>query len=137
MTLHSLPSLNAMLNGTSAVLLLLGYYSIRRRSISAHKTCMLLAFTSSTFFLISYLIYHWHVGTVRFRGIGIIRVVYLSILFSHTLLAAVIIPLVLTTLHRAWKERFDKHKRIARWTLPIWLYISLTGVMIYWMLYQM
>jgi uncharacterized membrane protein YozB (DUF420 family) len=137
MTLLFLPTLNAMLNGTSAVLLLLGYYSIRQRRIPAHKTCMLLALTSSTFFLISYLIYHWQVGSVRFRGTGIIRVVYFSILSSHTLLAAVIVPLALTTLYRAWKKRFDKHKRIARWTLPIWLYVSITGVMIYWMLYKM
>ena len=137
MTLSSLPTLNAVLNGASAVLLLVGYYSIRHKRVFAHKTCMLLALMSSTFFLISYLTYHWHVGSVRFRGLGIIRFVYFSILSSHTLLAAVTVPLALTTLYRAWKGRFDKHKRMARWTLPIWLYVSITGVTIYWMLYKM
>ena len=137
MTLLFLPTLNALLNGTSAILLLLGYYSIRQKHILAHKTCMLLAFISSTFFLISYLTYHWQVGSVRFRGSGDIRAVYFSILSSHTLLAVAIVPMALATLYRAWTERFDKHKRIARWTLPIWLYVSITGVMIYWMLYKM
>ena len=137
MTLLSLPTLNAVLNGASAVLLLAGYYSIRQRRVFAHKTCMLLALTSSTFFLISYLIYHWHVGSVRFHGLGMIRFVYFSILSSHTLLAVLTVPLALTTLYRAWKGRFDKHKRMARWTLPIWLYVSITGVTIYWMLYKM
>jgi len=137
MTLLFLPTLNAMLNGISAILLLLGYYSIRHKRIPAHKTCMLLALISSTFFLISYLIYHWQVGSVRFRGSGDIRAVYFSILSSHTLLAAATLPLALITVYRAWNERFDKHKRIARWTLPVWLYVSITGVMIYWMLYKM
>ena len=136
MNLVFLPTLNAMLNGTSAVLLLLGYYCIRQKRISAHKACMLLALTSSTLFLVSYLIYHWQVGTVRFQGTGDIRTVYFSILFTHTLLAAVIIPLALTTLYKALKERFEGHKRIAHWTLPIWLYVSVTGVIIYWMLYR-
>jgi len=137
MTLLFLPTLNAMLNGISAILLLLGYYSIRHKRIPAHKTCMLLALISSTFFLISYLIYHWQVGSVRFRGSGDIRAVYFSILSSHTLLAAATLPLALITVYRAWNERFDKHKGIARWTLPVWLYVSITGVMIYWMLYKM
>jgi len=137
MTLLFLPTLNAMLNGISAILLLIGYYSIRHKRIPAHKTCMLLALISSTFFLISYLIYHWQVGSVRFRGSGDIRAVYFSILSSHTLLAAATLPLALITVYRAWNERFDKHKRIARWTLPVWLYVSITGVMIYWMLYKM
>ena len=136
MNLVFLPTLNAKLNGTSTVLLLLGYYCIRQKRISAHKACMLLALTSSTLFLVSYLIYHWQVGTVRFRGTGDIRMVYFSILFTHTPLAAVIIPLALTTLYKALKGRFEGHKRIAHWTLPIWLYVSVTGVMIYWMLYR-
>jgi putative membrane protein len=136
LSLSDLPAMNATLNGTSAILLSLGYYFIRQRAISAHKRCMLGAFVASTLFLISYLVYHYHVGSVRFTGSGGIRTVYFAILISHTILAAVIVPLVLITLSRAWKARFEKHKRIARWTLPLWLYVSVTGVVIYWMLYQ-
>jgi putative membrane protein len=130
-----LPTLNAALNATSAVLLSLGYYFIRKKAVSAHKRCMLGAFATSTLFLISYLTYHYHVGSVRFDRGGWIRSVYFTILISHTILAAAIVPLVLVTLRRAWRARFDKHKRIARWTLPLWLYVSVTGVVIYWMLY--
>ena len=130
-----LPTLNAILNATSAVLLSLGYYFIRKKAVSAHKCCMLGAFATSTLFLVSYLTYHYHVGSVRFRGDGWIRSVYFTILVSHTVLAAAIVPLVLTTLQRAWRARFDKHRRIARLTLPLWLYVSVTGVVIYWMLY--
>jgi putative membrane protein len=130
-----LPTLNAALNATSAVLLSLGYYFIRKKAFAAHKRCMLAAFATSTLFLISYLVYHYHVGSVRFRGDGWIRSVYFTILVTHTILAAAIVPLVLVTLRRAWRARFDKHKRIARWTLPLWLYVSVTGVVIYWMLY--
>jgi putative membrane protein len=130
-----LPTLNAALNATSAVLLSLGYYFIRKKALAAHKRCMLAAFATSTLFLISYLVYHYHVGSVRFSGSGWIRSVYFTILLTHTILAAAIVPLVLVTLRRAWRARFDKHKRIARWTLPLWLYVSVTGVVIYWMLY--
>lgn len=138
LSLSDLPAINATLNGTSAVLLSLGYYFIRRRAITAHKRCMIGAFATSTLFLISYLIYHLpsRFGSVRFTGSGGVRIVYFTILISHTILAAVIVPLVLITLSRAWKAQFEKHKRIARWTLPLWLYVSVTGVVIYWMLYQ-
>jgi putative membrane protein len=134
--LNQLPAVNATLNGASAVLLSLGYYFIRRRAITAHKRCMVGAFATSVLFLISYLVYHYHVGSVRFTGSGGIRIVYLVILISHTILAAVIVPLVLITLSHAWRARFEKHKRIARWTLPVWFYVSVTGVIIYWMLYR-
>ena len=136
LSLSDLPAMNATLNGTSAILLSLGYYFIRKRAVSAHKRCMLGAFVASTLFLISYLVYHYHVGSVRFTGSGGIRTVYFAILISHTVLAALIVPLVLVTLWRAWKVRFEKHKRIARWTLPLWLYVSVTGVVIYLMLYH-
>jgi len=101
----------------------------------AHKLCMLLAITASSLFLISYLTYHYQVGSVPFKGQGWFRVVYFSVLISHTVLAAAIVPLVLVTLTRALRGSFDRHKRIARWTLPIWLYVSVTGVLVYWMLY--
>jgi uncharacterized membrane protein YozB (DUF420 family) len=138
LSLSALPAINATLNATSAVLLSLGYYFIRKRAITAHKRCMVGAFATSTLFLASYLIYHLpgRFGSVHFTGSGGVRVVYFTILTSHTILAAVIVPLVLTTLSRAWKAQFEKHKRIARWTLPFWLYVSVTGVVIYWMLYQ-
>lgn len=97
---------------------------------------MLSAFTSSSLFLISYLVYHFHVGSVPFKGQGGIRLVYFTILLTHTILATVVVPLALVTLFRAFKERFDRHRRIARWTFPIWLYVSVTGVVVYWMLYQ-
>ena len=131
------PALDAALNAASAVLLALGYFFIRRRNIRAHKTCMLSAFATSTLFLICYLTYHVHHGTTRFRGQGAIRPIYFAILGSHTVLAVVIVPLVLTTLYRAWRQRFNLHKRIARWTLPLWLYVSVTGVIVYWMLYHL
>jgi putative membrane protein len=133
----ALPALDAALNAASAVLLALGYFFIRRRNIRAHKTCMLSAFVTSTLFLICYITYHLHHGTTRFRGQGAIRSIYFAILGSHTVLAAVIVPLVLTTLYRAWRQRFDLHKRIARRTLPLWLYVSVTGVIVYWMLYHL
>ena len=102
----------------------------------AHKLCMLSAFTASTLFLISYLLYHYQVGSVPFKGQGSLRVVYFTILISHTILAAAIVPLALVTLTRALKGSFERHKRIARWTLPLWLYVSVTGVVVYWMLYR-
>lgn len=137
MEISDLPAVDAVLNATSALLLTLGYIFIRRKNVTAHKVCMLSAFTTSTLFLVCYLIYHYHVGVTRFTGKGPVRWVYFSILGTHTALAVTIVPLVLTTLYRAWRERFDLHKRIARWTLPLWLYVSVTGVVVYWMLYHL
>ena len=134
--LSLLPVVNATLNAASALALLTGYFFIRRKNVAAHKACMVTAFALSTLFLISYLYYHFHHGATRFPGDGWARTIYLSILISHTVLAIAIVPLVLVTLARAWKEQFDRHARIARWTLPLWLYVSVTGVVIYWMLYQ-
>ncbi len=130
-------AVNAILNGTSAILLSAGYAAIRAGKMAVHKTLMVSAFFVSTAFLVSYLIYHYRVGHVAFPGQGWIRPVYFSILISHTILAAVIVPLVVMTLRRAWLERFDKHKLIARWTLPLWLYVSVTGVVVYLMVYQL
>jgi putative membrane protein len=130
-----LPSLNAALNSLSAAFLILGFFFIKSKSIKAHKACMLSAFTSSSLFLISYLVYHYEVGSVPFKGQGWIRTVYFTILLTHTILAAAVVPLALITLTRALKERFAAHRRIARWTFPIWLYVSVTGVVVYWMLY--
>jgi uncharacterized membrane protein YozB (DUF420 family) len=135
--LTDLPGLNAILNATSAALLITGYYYIRQRNIRAHRRCMVSAFAVSIFFLLSYLTYHYHVGATRFGGQGYIRPVYFTILISHTILAGLVPFFALLTLWRAWNEQFRKHKRIARWALPIWLYVSATGVVIYWMLYQL
>jgi len=136
-TVHDLPAINATLNATAAALLVWGYILIRRRSIAAHRKVMLSAFAVSTVFLGCYLIYHYNVGSVRFRRTGVIRTVYLSILATHTALAAAVPPLAIVTLRRGLGGRFDRHKNIARWTLPIWLYVSVTGVVVYWMLYRM
>ncbi len=130
------PVINATLNGTSAVLLVTAYVMIRRRRIAAHRAIMLTAVTTSTLFLISYLYYHLHVGSVHFQGHGWSRPLYFTILISHTILAAAIVPLVIITLSRALRERFDRHRAIARWTFPLWLYVSVTGVVIYVMLYH-
>ena len=135
--LSALPTLNAALNATSAVLLVTGYVFIRRRNILAHKVCMASAFLVSMLFLVSYLYYHYHHGATPFPGTGWVQVLYFSILIPHTILAAAIVPLALVTLYRAWREQFDRHKRIARWTLPIWLFVSVTGVVIYLMLYHL
>lgn len=135
--LSLLPTLNAALNAASALLLVAGYLFIRRKQVTAHKTCMLSAFIVSTLFLISYLYYHYHHGATSFPGQGAIRILYFSILIPHVILAALIIPLALITLSRAWREQFTRHVRIARWTLPLWLYVSVTGVVIYWMLYHL
>jgi len=132
-----LPLVNAVLNGTSTVLLLIGYVFIRRRKQKVHKILMIAALTTSTLFLISYLIYHYNVGSVSFSGQGSIRTVYFAILISHSFLAAAVPPMAIVTLVRALRRRFDKHKIIARLTLPIWLYVSITGVAIYVMLYQL
>ena len=137
MNVSSLPALNATLNATSAVFLTLGYVFIRRRQIRAHLACMLTAFTVSTAFLISYLVYHYHAGSKHFAGTGWLRLVYFVLLASHVVLAAVILPLALTTLRRALRGDFGRHRRIARWTLPLWLYVSVTGVIVYWMLYHL
>jgi len=131
----SLPGLNAALNSASALFLFAGYLFIRNRKVMAHKLCMLSAFTASSLFLISYLTYHYQVGSVPFKGQGWLRVVYFSVLISHTVLATAIVPLVLVTLTRALRGSFGRHKRIARWTFPLWLYVSVTGVLVYWMLY--
>ena len=136
MDVHSLPAVDATLNGTAAVLLMRGYYLIRRRRIAEHKLTMILALLVSTAFLICYLVYHSQVGSVRYTRTGPIRIVYFSILISHTLLAATVPVLAIITLRRAWLEKFALHKKIARWTLPIWLYVSVTGVIVYLMLYQ-
>jgi uncharacterized membrane protein YozB (DUF420 family) len=137
LSLMDLPAVNATLNATSAVLLASGYRFIRRRRITAHKSCMLAACGTSVLFLLSYLTYHYYVGSMPFRGQGWVRPLYFTILISHTVLAVVIVPLVLITVLRAWKSDFRKHVRIARWTLPIWFYVSVTGVVIYVMLYQL
>lgn len=131
----ALPTLNAFLNGTSFALLGAGWLFIRRQNTEAHKACMLAAFASSTLFLASYVYYHVHAGTVRFPGVGWIRPVYFVILLTHTVLAAAIVPLALTTVFRAWQGRFDLHRRLGRWTLPIWMYVSVTGIVIYALLY--
>ena len=135
-TLTTLPALNATLNATSGILLLLGHHFMRKNNIHAHRICMLSAFGVSILFLISYLTYHIQVGTTRFPGQGWARPVYFTILISHTILAIVIVPLAIITLTWALRKMFDRHKKIARWTYPIWLYISITGVIIYLMLYQ-
>ena len=132
-----LPALNAALNATSAVLLSAGYVFIRRRQIRAHLTCMAGAFVVSTLFLVSYVVYHYHAGSKHFMATGPIRLVYFVLLVSHVVLAAVILPLSLATLYRAWRGDFVRHRGIARWTLPIWLYVSVTGVVVYWMLYHL
>lgn len=137
MTVADLPHLNAALNALAATLLVMGWVFIRNGQRTAHRNCMLLAVLVSAAFLTSYLIYHFEVGSVRFPVQNWVRYVYLSILLTHTVLAAVVPILAVITLFRAARKQFDKHKRIARWTLPIWLYVSVTGVIVYWMNYQM
>ena len=137
MTLRDLPALNAALNALSAVFLATGWLLIRAGRREAHKRAMLAAVACSTLFLSSYLVYHAQVGSVRFTGRGPVRLVYFAILISHTILAVAVVPLALVTLVRALQERFDRHRRIARITLPIWGYVSVTGVVVYWMLYRM
>jgi|ERR1700688_156836 len=130
-------ALNASLNGVSAILLAGGYAAIRSGKIAVHKRFMISAFAVSSTFLVSYLIYHYRVGHVAFQGQGWIRPVYFVLLATHTILAIVIVPMILVTLRRAWLERFDRHRIIARWTLPLWFYVSVTGVIVYLMVYQM
>ncbi|MGO9863081.1 MAG: DUF420 domain-containing protein [Terriglobales bacterium] len=130
------PKINATLNGSSAVLLVAGRVLIARGKMAAHRAVMLTALVTSSLFLVSYLYYHYHVGSVHFRGTGWSRRVYFTILISHTILAAVIVPMVMVTLTRALREQFDRHRAIARWTFPLWLYVSATGVVVYLMLYR-
>lgn len=136
MSVRDLPTLNALLNATSAALLVLGYRFIRRRAISAHRACMLAAFAVSIVFLTSYVAYHAQVGSVHFPGTGFVRGVYFAILITHTILAALVPPLAVVTLSRALSGNFERHRRVARWTFPVWLYVSVTGVVVYVMLYQ-
>lgn len=133
---HALPAVNATLNAASALLLIAGFICIKARRIAAHRAAMLTAVACSTLFLISYLTYHAQVGSVRFPGQGPVRPVYFTILGTHTVLAAAIVPLVLRTLWLAARGRYETHRRWARVTLPLWLYVSVTGVIIYWMLYR-
>jgi uncharacterized membrane protein YozB (DUF420 family) len=136
LTISDLPALNATLNATAALLLLAGYREIKRGRMARHRAAMLAACTASALFLVSYVIYHANVGSRPFSGQGSLRVVYFLILISHVVLAAAILPLALVTLTRALRERFDRHAALARWTLPIWLYVSVTGVVVYLMLYH-
>ena len=137
MTLSDLPALNATLNGSAAILLLIGYRFIRRGEIQRHRATMLSACAVSTAFLTSYVIYHANIGSKPFTGQGPIRIVYFAILLTHVLLAATVPPLALVTVIRGLRGRLDRHRAIARWTFPIWLYVSVTGVVVYLMLYQM
>ena len=137
MTVNDLPAVNASLNAISTVLLLTGYVFIRRRERQKHKACMIAALVTSTLFLTSYVIYHAQVGSVPFKGTGWIRTVYFAVLIPHVILAAAIVPPILITASRGLSAKYDKHRRIARWTLPLWLYVSITGVIVYLMLYQL
>ena len=133
--IEDLATVNAALNGSAAVFLVAGYLFIRNGWRHAHERCMLGALATSALFLVSYVVYHLNIGSKPFQGEGLIRLVYFAILITHVVLAAVIVPLALVTASRAFKERFEEHVRIARWTFPVWLYVSVTGVVIYFMLY--
>jgi len=135
-TVHDLPAVNATLNGLSGILLVIGYLLIRARRIEQHRGVMLAAFVTSSLFLTSYLVYHWQVGSVRFVRQGLVRPLYYTILITHVTLAVVTLPLAIVTLSRGLGARYSKHRAIARWTLPIWLYVSVTGVLVYVLLYQ-
>ena len=137
MSASVLPTLNACLNATAAVAIVTGVLAIRRRRVAVHRAAMLTAFAVSTAFLVSYLVYHYQAGSKRFEGPGWLRVVYLAILLTHTVLAVAIVPLVVTTLYRALTRQFARHVPLARWTFPLWLYVSITGVVVYWMLYHL
>jgi uncharacterized membrane protein YozB (DUF420 family) len=136
MTVQDLPAVNAALNATSGVLLLIGWSLIRARRIDLHRRVMIAAFITSSLFLVCYVIYHAQVGSVRFTRQGFVRPLYFSILITHVTLAALVLPLAIVTLSRGLKARYDRHRTIARWTLPIWLYVSVTGVLVYVLLYQ-
>jgi uncharacterized membrane protein YozB (DUF420 family) len=135
-TLTLLPTVNAILNASAALVMVAGFAAIRRGRVAVHRACMLTAVGLSSAFLISYVVYHAQVGSRPYGGTGWSRTLYFSILLSHTVLAVAIVPLVVTTLYRALRARFARHVRIARWTLPLWLYVSVTGVVVYWMLYH-
>ena len=137
MELHDLPAVNATLNGITATLLCTGYVFIRKHRIAAHRACMIAACCASALFLGSYLYYHFRTGSRRFEGEGWLRPGYFAILISHTILAAAVVPLALVTLYRGLTSQHPKHERIARWTLPIWLYVSVTGVVVYVLLYRL
>lgn len=137
MSTSDLPHLNAALNSTSTVLIVLGFFYIRRKKIAAHRACMIGATVVSAIFLVSYLVYHYSVGHTRFPETGIVKTVYLTILFSHIALAIAVPVLVAVTIYRALRRDFERHRKIARWTLPIWLYVSVTGVVVYFMLYHL
>ncbi|PYR54386.1 MAG: DUF420 domain-containing protein [Acidobacteria bacterium] len=136
MTVHDLPAVNASLNALSGILLITGYVLIRARRIQQHRACMIAAFAASSLFLISYVVYHVQVGSVRFTRQGFVRPLYYTILITHVTLAATVLPLAIITLSRGLKARFPEHRRIARWTLPVWMYVSVTGVLVYVLLYQ-
>ena len=129
-------TLNACLNASSALFLFAGYLAVLRRRINVHRACMVSALVCSAAFLVSYVIYHLQVGSVRFQGQGLIRPIYFTLLLSHTILAVIIVPLVIITVRRALRSQFELHRRIARWTLPLWFYVSITGVLIYFLLYH-
>ena len=141
MSIHDLPAVNASLNALSAIFLTAGFIFIRQKKIIAHRNCMISAFCTSVVFLICYVIYHsyryyvLHVGPTRFENPSWFRPIYLTILLTHTVLAVTIVPMILITLSRALREKFDKHKKIGRWTWPLWMYVSVTGVIVYWLLY--
>jgi uncharacterized membrane protein YozB (DUF420 family) len=136
LTASDLPAVNATLNALAGILLLAGYLFIRTGRVKLHRRCMIAAFVASALFLVSYLTYHAQVGSVRFTRVGVVRPVYFSVLITHVLLAAAVLPLAILTLSRGLKARYREHRKIARWTLPIWLYVSLTGVLVYVLLYQ-
>jgi uncharacterized membrane protein YozB (DUF420 family) len=135
-TVRDLPAINASLNALSAILLSVGYLLIRAHRVPQHRRCMIAAFTTSSLFLICYIVYHAQVGSVPFTRHGFVRPLYFTILITHVTLAAAVLPLAIVTLSRGLKARYPQHRRIARWTLPIWLYVSVTGVLVYVLLYQ-
>jgi uncharacterized membrane protein YozB (DUF420 family) len=137
MSVYDLPAVNATLNATATLLLVLGWLFIRRGKDTAHRACMVGALAASALFLASYVVYHYHAGSRPFTGTGPVRTVYFTVLITHVVLAAAIVPLVLITVARALRGQFPRHRAIARWTLPLWLYVSVTGVVVYWMLYQL
>lgn len=136
MTVQDLPAVNACLNALSGLLLVVGYILIRAGRIEQHRQCMIAAFVTSAVFLVCYLVYHAQVGSVRFTREGIVRPIYFTILITHVVLAATVLPLAIVTLSRGLNGRFSRHRAIARWTLPVWLYVSVTGVLVYVLLYQ-
>ena len=136
MTIHVLPAVNATLNALSGILLIVGFVLIRSRRIALHRRFMIAAFVTSSLFLVCYVVYHAQVGSVRFTRQGLVRPIYFTILITHVTLAAAVLPLAIVTLSRGLAARFDRHRRIARWTFPIWLYVSVTGVLVYILLYQ-